>query len=95
MSNYEIMQDSLFVVCMATEDAVMDISTNGDGSDAESFSVQGGISIWEVPLAPGETMRGQMTRDGQTMLTLQNTGFSYVGTPSTYNYNAFVAGVSS
>ena len=40
-------------------------------------------------------MKGTITRNGQTVVELNPTGFTFQGSPQTYNFNAFVASATA
>ncbi len=83
------------MLCMATDNGTVYISTDANGAEAKSFSVNKGVNLWEVPLVPGGTMWGQLLRNGKTVFTLQPSSYRYELNPTTYNYNVFVASVST
>lgn len=49
------------------------------------------MSQLSLPLAPGQSMRATLTRNGQSIIDLKPSQFTFNPNPSSYNYNAFVA----
>lgn len=60
------------------------------GSNTKTFVISAGITKLKLESAAG-SIRGTMTRDGKIILDVAPSGFTYTTSPSTYNYNAFVA----
>ena len=94
-TNYNMLQDSMFAVVLATEPSTVLLSTNANGSGAKSFSVPAGLTQLQLPLVAGGTMRGEISRNGKAIAVVQPETFTFNPNPSTYNYNAFVAMASS
>ena len=74
---------------MATEPSTVVLSVSPTSS--MTFQVPAGVSKLAIPITPGDTMKGVIQRNGQTIVELNPTEFTFQGSPSTYNYNAFVA----
>ncbi|KAF9556741.1 hypothetical protein CPC08DRAFT_736978 [Agrocybe pediades] len=98
-TNFEILQDAVWAIVMANAPATVVLSTSGDDQQQQSFEVPAGVTKLAVPIAPGGTMKGVMTRDGQTVVQLDVSPqeFTFQGEVSDkgYNYNAFVAGATA
>jgi len=82
------MEDTIWAVAMTTAPATVTLST---GAQTQTFDVPAGVSKLSLPIAAGGSMHGSIVRSGQTVVDLQPQGFSFNGSPATYNYNAFVA----
>ena len=94
-NNYQIMQDSMIIACFSTAPGNILVSTFANGTQARNYTISAGINVFNSPLnTTGGTMWAQLQRNGKTLLTLQPSTFKYVSNPTTYNYNAFVAGTS-
>ncbi|KAF5340761.1 hypothetical protein D9611_007495 [Ephemerocybe angulata] len=90
-TNFELSEDSVWVVVMATAPGTLKLST-GNGQD-KSMDIPKGVSKQSIPISAGGTMKGTIERDGKTVLELAPTKeeFMFQGSPKTYNFNAFVA----
>ncbi|THH14940.1 hypothetical protein EW146_g5466 [Bondarzewia mesenterica] len=88
-SNFELMEDALWAVAMTTSPATVTLSTSSDNT--QSFNVPAGMTKLSIPISPGGTMHGIIQRNGQTVVDFQPAGFTFNGSPQTYNFNAFVA----
>ncbi|PFH54084.1 glycoside hydrolase family 71 protein [Amanita thiersii Skay4041] len=80
--NFEISSDSVWVVVMITTPA----------TKTKTFNVNAGVTRLSIPIAPGGIMHGAITRGNDTIVELRPKDFVFNGSPSRYNYNAFVAG---
>ena len=58
---------------------------------SKTFQVPAGLSKLSLPIFPGGTIKGTVERDGQTIVELSPTNFTFQANPTTYNFNAFVA----
>ncbi|EPQ50592.1 glycoside hydrolase [Gloeophyllum trabeum ATCC 11539] len=88
-TSYQLDQDQLWAVVMTTASSTVTLSTSSTNS--KTFSVNAGLSLLNIPLTPGGSMSGTVTRNGQTVASLSPTGYTFNPNPSSYNYNAFVA----
>ena len=79
--------DNLYAVVMAT--AAGSVTLNA-GSTSQTFQVSAGLSKLKIPSAVGG-MGGSISRNGQTVATVNAQGFQYTLTPSLWNYNYAVA----
>ena len=97
-TNYALSEDSIFALVFAQAASTVWISTGScpcDLTQGQTFSVAAGVTQLNVPLLAGMTMRATLTRNGQTLVNLAPSGYKCTNTPSTYNYNAFVAVATS
>ncbi|KAK0221841.1 glycosyl hydrolase family 71-domain-containing protein [Armillaria fumosa] len=88
-TNYQLFQDYVWAVVLTTAPSSVTLSTSD--SSSQTFDVPAGLSKLSVPISPGDTMKGTIARDGQTVVELNADNFTFQGSPQTYNYNAFVA----
>ncbi|EGN98394.1 glycoside hydrolase family 71 protein [Serpula lacrymans var. lacrymans S7.3] len=88
-SNYQLTQDKLWAVVMATAPSTVILSTSSTNS--QTFSVPEGVSKLSLPIEAGGIMHGTITRNGQTVVDLQPSNFTFNPNPPSYNFNAFVA----
>jgi glucan endo-1,3-alpha-glucosidase len=81
--------DNLQAVVFATAPAMLNLAS---GANAHTVTVNAGINKVTIPNAPG-TISGTLVRGGQTIIDVTPTAsqFTFVQTPKSYNYNAFVA----
>ncbi|PPR02844.1 hypothetical protein CVT24_002322 [Panaeolus cyanescens] len=92
-TNYELFEDTVWAVVMATAPSTVTLTTSSTTS--KSFEVPAGVSKLAIPISAGGMMKGTIERDGQVVLELNPSQFQFQGSPSTYNYNAFVAHASA
>lgn len=64
------------------------------GSNTEVFPVPAGIWKMKVPSSAG-SIKATLSRNGQTILTVAPSNFTFTLTPTAYNFNAFVASGST
>ncbi|KZT20315.1 glycoside hydrolase family 71 protein [Neolentinus lepideus HHB14362 ss-1] len=81
--------DQLWAVVMTTADSTVTLSTSSTNS--KNFSVNAGLSLLNMPLTPGGSMSGVISRNNQSIVSLSPSGYTFNPNPTTYNYNAFVA----
>lgn len=89
-SGWDWTQDNLYAVVLTSGPAEVTLTS---GSNTQTFSVQGGLTKLKIPNAVGG-MSGSVKRGGQTVATVNGQGFDYTNSPSSYNYNYFVAASS-
>ncbi|KDR82870.1 hypothetical protein GALMADRAFT_58253 [Galerina marginata CBS 339.88] len=92
-TNFEILEDAVWAVVMATAPSTVILSVSPTSS--MTFQVPAGVSKLAIPISPGGTMKGVIQRDGQTVVELNPTEFSFQGNPQNYNFNAFVASATA
>ncbi|KAK0187984.1 glycoside hydrolase family 71 protein, partial [Armillaria mellea] len=92
-TNYQLFQDYVWAVVLTTAPSSVTLSTSD--SSSQTFDVPAGLSKLSVSISPGDTMKGTIVRDGQTVVELNPDSFTFQGSPQTYNYNAFVASASA
>ncbi|GBE84927.1 glycoside hydrolase family 71 protein [Sparassis latifolia] len=92
-TNYELDQDTLWVVVMATAPGTVTLSTSN--SNSQTFPVDAGVTKLSIPLTPGGYMHGVLERNGGTTIDLQPADYTFNPNPLSYNYNAYVAYASS
>jgi glucan endo-1,3-alpha-glucosidase len=84
--------DSLWAVVFATASGTLALTS---GSNTTTFPVSAGVNKFSMPSLPGG-IRATLTRNGQTVVDVNpGNAFSYTTTPSSYNYNVFIASVST
>ncbi|PPQ91664.1 hypothetical protein CVT25_012877 [Psilocybe cyanescens] len=92
-TNFEIFEDVVWAVVMTTDPSTVVLSTSS--SNSMTFDVPAGVSKLAIPISPGGTMKGVVQRNGQTIVELNPTDFTFQGNPQTYNFNAFVASATA
>lgn len=82
---------------MTTGPSTVILSTDPQSNNAQQFQVPAGVSKLSVPITPGGTMKGAIQRDGRTIVELapHPEEFTFQGSPTTYNFNAFVASATA
>lgn len=89
-SGWDWTQDNLYAVVLTTGPAEVTLTS---GSNTQTFSVEGGLTKLRIPNGFGG-MSGSINRNGQTVASATGQGFDYTSTPSSYNFNYFVASSS-
>ncbi|KAF9483528.1 glycoside hydrolase family 71 protein [Pholiota conissans] len=89
-SNFELLEDAVWAVVLTTAPATVVLSTSA--TSIETFEVPAGLSKLAISITPGDTMKGVIQRNGDTVLELNPADFTFQGSPQAYNFNAFVAG---
>lgn len=92
-TNYQLFQDYVWAVVLTTAPSSVTLSTSD--SSSQTFDVPAGLSKLSVPISAGDTMKGSIVRDNQTVVELSADSFTFQGSPQTYNFNAFVASASA
>ncbi|KAG6878088.1 hypothetical protein C0993_012415 [Termitomyces sp. T159_Od127] len=92
-TNYELFEDAIWAVVMTTAPSTVVISTSSQ--DSETFDVPAGLTKLSVSISPGDGMQGTISRDGNTIVTLNPSNFTFERNPKVYNFNAFVASASA
>jgi len=88
-TNFQLFQDAIWAVVLTTAPSSVTLTTSPTMS--QTFQVPAGLSKLLLPISPGGTMKGTIERDGQTVVELNPTEFTFQGSPPSYNFNAFVA----
>ncbi|KAI0670819.1 glycoside hydrolase [Trametes maxima] len=88
-TNFELTQDQLWAVVLATAPGTVTLATADCVS--QQFSVQRGLNKVNMTLTPGGYMRGTLERNGATVIDLKPSGYKFDPNPAVYNFNAFVA----
>ncbi|KAF9452895.1 glycoside hydrolase family 71 protein [Macrolepiota fuliginosa MF-IS2] len=91
--NFELSRDAVWAVVMTTAPSTVILSTFDN--NAQQFQVPAGLSKLSVPITPGGTMKGTIQRDGKTVVELSPKEFTFQGTPTSYNFNVFVASATA
>ncbi|KAI0761962.1 glycoside hydrolase [Trametes elegans] len=91
--DFQLLQDKLWVVVLATADGSVTLETAADKS--QTFDVKAGVNKLSLDLTPGGFMHGTLTRNGQTVIDLKPDGYTFNPNPDKFNYNVFVASASS
>lgn len=78
---------------MTTAPSTVVLSTSSQNS--KTFHVPAGLTKLSVPISPGDGMHGIISRDGNTIVTLNPSNFTFEREPKVYNFNAFVASASA
>ncbi|KAL0961058.1 hypothetical protein HGRIS_006046 [Hohenbuehelia grisea] len=92
-SNFELAQDAVWAVVMATAPSTVTLSTSD--TNTRTFNVPAGVTKLSIPISAGDTMQGSISRDGKVVVELKPESFSFQGSPKIYNFNAFVASASA
>ncbi|KAG6906620.1 hypothetical protein DXG01_012938 [Tephrocybe rancida] len=92
-TNFELFEDSVWAVVMATAPSTVVLSTLPQNS--QTFQVPAGLTKLSIPITAGGGMQGTISRDGNAILTLNPPDFTFQGNPQVYNFNAFVASASA
>ncbi|KAJ7675798.1 glycoside hydrolase [Mycena polygramma] len=94
-TNFQLTQDAVWAVVMATAAGSVTLSTTA--TDAQTFDVTPGVNKLSIPIAPGGTLTGVLSRNGQNVVQLATPAadFTFNGSPQTFNYNIFVASASA
>ncbi|KAH7885391.1 glycoside hydrolase family 71 protein [Phlebopus sp. FC_14] len=87
-ANFQITQDKVWAVVMATSPANVTVSTSS--TQSQTFSVAAGLTKLSVGIQAGGFMRATLQRNGQTAIDLQPQNFTFNPNPPSYNFNAFV-----
>ncbi|KAF9646034.1 hypothetical protein BDM02DRAFT_318271 [Thelephora ganbajun] len=85
--SYQLMDDAVYAVVMATSPSKVTLSTSP--SSSQTFDVPAGVTKLTLPISAGGTMYGKVERNGNTIVEL-NPDFTFDPNPKTYNYNAMV-----
>ncbi|OSD07255.1 glycoside hydrolase family 71 protein [Trametes coccinea BRFM310] len=88
-TNYELTQDQLWAVVLATAPGKLTLAT-ADNATAR-FTINAGLNKVNMSLTPGGYMRGTLERHGRTVIDLKPSEFTFDPTPTKYNFNVFVA----
>ncbi|KAI8994112.1 glycoside hydrolase [Trametes punicea] len=88
-TNYELTQDQLWAVVFATGPGKITLAT-GDNA-TEQFAVDAGVNKVNMSLTLGGYMHGRLERDGETVIDLKPSEYTFDPTPTAYNFNVFVA----
>ncbi|KAH0831955.1 glycoside hydrolase family 71 protein [Lanmaoa asiatica] len=91
-TNYEISADKIWVVVFATSPANVTLSTSS--TESQTFPVTTGVTKLSLLINAGGYMKAVLQRNGQTIVNLQPESFYFNPSPSSYNFNAFVASSS-
>ncbi|TFK40779.1 glycoside hydrolase family 71 protein [Crucibulum laeve] len=92
-TNFELSEDSVWAVVMATAPSTVTLATSPTTS--QTFNVPAGVSKLSIPITAGGTMKGTVQRDGKTVVELAPKDFTFQGAPQAYNFNAFVASATA
>ncbi|KAG6854668.1 hypothetical protein C0991_003316 [Blastosporella zonata] len=92
-TNFELFEDAVWAVVMATAPSTVVLSTSPQIS--QTFQVAAGLTKLSVPITAGGGMQGTISRDGNAIVTLNPSNFTFQGSPEVYNFNAFVASASA
>jgi len=91
--NFELSEDAVWAVVMTTAPSTVTLSTSSAMS--QMFNVPAGLTKLSVPINAGGTMKGIIQRDGQTIVELNPSEFTFQGSPQVYNFNAFVTSATA
>ncbi|KAH7909032.1 glycoside hydrolase family 71 protein [Hygrophoropsis aurantiaca] len=87
-ANYQLTQDKLWAVVMATGQCTVTLATSS--SQSQTFNVSAGITKLSIDIEAGGYMHGLIERNGEIQVDLQPGNFTFNPNPSSYNFNAFV-----
>ncbi|KAI0768974.1 glycoside hydrolase [Trametes elegans] len=88
-TNFELTQDQLWAVVLATAPGSLTLSTSD--KTHRTFAVAAGVNTLNVTLSPGGYMHGALARHGKTLLDVKPSAYTFEANPRTYNFNVFVA----
>ncbi|KAF8231711.1 glycoside hydrolase [Tricholoma matsutake] len=91
--NFELSEDAVWAVVMTTAPSTVRLSTSSTNS--KTYNVSAGLTKLSVPINAGDTMKGTIQRNGQTIVELNPPEFTFRGSPQSYNFNAFVASATA
>lgn len=93
-TNFQLTQDAVWAVVLASAAGNVTLSTSPTTS--QTFDVTPGVNKFSIPIAPGGTLHAVL-EIGQTVVELAPaaTDFTFNGSPTTFNYNTFVASASA
>lgn len=86
--NFQITEDKVWAVVLATSSGTVTLSTSS--SQSQTFSVSAGVSKLTIPITSGGYMAATLSRNGQTVINLKSTNFTFNPNPPSYNFNALV-----
>jgi glucan endo-1,3-alpha-glucosidase len=87
------LEDAVWAVVMTTAPSTVTLSTSSTNS--QTYNVPAGLTKLSVPISAGDTMKGAIQRGDQTIVELSPAGFTFQGSPQSYNFNAFVASATA
>ncbi|KAI0316034.1 glycoside hydrolase [Amylostereum chailletii] len=90
-TNYQLTADAVWAVVFAKSAGTVTLKTSD--SNSQTFAVVAGMNKLSIAISAGGTMYAKLVRDGQTVVEL-SPSFTFNGSPSSYNYNAFAASSS-
>ncbi|KAG9313201.1 glycoside hydrolase family 71 protein [Chiua virens] len=88
-NNYQIASDKISVIVFAKSPATVTLSTSSTHS--KKFNVTAGATKLTLPIEAGGFMKAVLKRNSQTIIDLEPKDFRFDPSPSSYNFNAFVA----
>ncbi|KAI0372120.1 glycoside hydrolase [Pilatotrama ljubarskyi] len=88
-TNFELTQDQLWAVVFATAPGTVTLATSD--STSQQFDVDAGVNKVNITLTPGGYMHGTFARNGDTVIDLRPSGYTFDPNPAKYNFNVFVA----
>lgn len=86
--NFQITEDTVWAIVLATSSGTVTLSTSS--SQSQTFSVSSGVSKLSIPISPGGYMAATLSRNGQTVVDLKSTNFTFNANPPSYNFNVLV-----
>ncbi|KAH0586158.1 hypothetical protein H2248_007423 [Termitomyces sp. 'cryptogamus'] len=92
-TNFELFEDAVWAVVMTTAPSTVILSTSSRNS--MTFHVPAGLTKLSIPISAGDEMQGIISRDGNAIVTLHPSNFTFRRNPEVYNFNAFVASASA
>jgi len=81
--NYEMLEDALFAVVLATQAATLQLNK-------QTFKVPAGFSQYSIPIVAGDKMSATLIRNNAAVVQVYSGNYTFNPTPPSYNYNAFV-----
>ncbi|KZT59037.1 glycoside hydrolase family 71 protein [Calocera cornea HHB12733] len=83
--------DLIYALVFATSSADVQVCA---GSNCQSFTANPGVNQFTVGMNPGSGMSATLSRNGQTVVSVDGGDFVVEASPSLYNYNIAVVGAT-
>ena len=91
--NFDLFQDNLWALAITSAPGKVTLETSPTNS--KTFDVLRGVTKLAIRISPGDTMKGSIERNGQKVVEVSASEFTFQGNPDTFNYNYFVTGAGS
>jgi len=84
-ANFQLFTDNVWAVAMTTAPSTVILTTSPTTSG--TFQVPAGLTTLQLPITPGGTMKGTIERNGEIIVQVNPSNFTFQGNPSAYNFN--------